>query len=677
VLYQKSILGGLVVTAALLVSLLILVGQPSHADAATSSQFVAAVNTSGLAGEVRDINSGEPIFGIEVCARRPFAPRACTYTRLDGQFLLPGLLPGNYQVFAQDRAGRYVDGCFGMNSCDSPAYIGVGADVTANLAIWLGRAGADSANVEPRPPVEPTAETQPTPDLPTPVPTPEPPPPTPGLPTPPPSPEPPSPPEGEIPVPGNPDAPFLAGAVSQTFPPRNVCAVPLSSLVGTSHCSTSGSDGLWAIELPPGNYRLVVDQGEGCWEPNPTCDSSGLLGVNPSSEITDLFIEVPEYVVPTATAVPPTPVPPTPVPPTPTAIPSPPPPTPQPTTAPATGVLGGQLIAPLLPPINVCAISVDRPELGACGLFNGGGTWELGDLAPGNYRVTAQRGNVCISVDMAPCSDPLIVQVTSTTNRDDLTLDIPLIPDVATPTPVPPTPTPVPPTPTPVPPTPTPLPDGAAPALIDPPVDTRTRTLTSTVPLPRLYDAPDGERITPMFKTTRVVPVHPTLHLNDLVFRVVNGSPGTEWAEVLIAAHPNESTAWVETSNFIWGEAERMIVIDISDRTASVVEDGRVLLTALAEVGASSTQTPVTHGWVQESTTIVAPNFSSWMLPLGIFADDPRAFDGRLPLVGLSGTNDPDQIGQASSNGHVRVEHDVITQIRALVEPGSKVLIRD
>jgi len=204
---------------------------------------------------------------------------------------------------------------------------------------------------------------------------------------------------------------------------------------------------------------------------------------------------------------------------------------------------------------------------------------------------------------------------------------------------------------------------------------TFTHTLTATVAQPSLHTTPGGSVFTPTFNGQALPAVNPTVFGNPLVYRVLAGAPGDAWAKVYVPARPNNTTAWVQTSQFNWGSSNRMLQINVSNNTVTVFEGSNVLLTTSAVTGKSSSPTPRANGWVEEIMAGPSSAYGPRLISLGIFSDALNSFGGGVPKVALHGTNNPGLMGQYASNGCIRVRNEIINQIAGMMPLGSKVVI--
>jgi lipoprotein-anchoring transpeptidase ErfK/SrfK len=63
------------------------------------------------------------------------------------------------------------------------------------------------------------------------------------------------------------------------------------------------------------------------------------------------------------------------------------------------------------------------------------------------------------------------------------------------------------------------------------------------------------------------------------------------------------------------------------------------------------------------------------VFPLNGYSEQLDTFDGGVPVIAMHGTNRPDLVGQAASNGCVRLPNEVITQLNEELPIGTQVEI--
>lgn len=575
---------------------------------------VAPLVPDSIRGTVRNIETGEVVFGAQVCARRNFPElTVCGYSTRTGVFLITDLPTANYQLFATDPSQRYELGCFGLATCDDPQYVGLGQFSLDSVNIWL----EPRFSFAPTPPPVPTPNGVPQSDADCEARNPEFPyfHPADGLCYADPIPPGPTPVASPTPIPGIecPPGTFL-WEDGQCYPIPGATVTPGPTPTVTPTATP-------VAECPPGLFP---------WEDG-LCYPPGGPTVTPSPVPT----VTPDGPTPTPTVTPegPTPTP------SPTATPFPVTATPTPTGEPLIqSTLSGfvtraGLAAPLLE--TVCA---EQPLIGGrvCTSTDVIGFYEFIDLPTGNYVISVNGTEACHGTGSS-CSDPTPIGMVAGTARRGIDIALDPVPQYSS----------------------------------------TVYTLTAQVPVVQLFDGPNGAPINASFDDIELVQVNPTVFGNPLTYRVITGRPDidTGWAEVHMYARPNDQTAWVQTQSFVWGVSETEILIDLGIGQVSVRQGPVSLLESLAEIGGPDSQTPHGDGWVQEILLAPAPHFGSLLLPLGLFSEDLNSFAGSVPAIALSGTNAPDLLGTTNTSGAVRIANADIERIAELVTQGAVVTI--
>ena len=205
---------------------------------------------------------------------------------------------------------------------------------------------------------------------------------------------------------------------------------------------------------------------------------------------------------------------------------------------------------------------------------------------------------------------------------------------------------------------PAPVPDDTTPGRDQENILIAKESVNGVVPV---YDAPGGDRIT--FRDGEVWSY--TYRGNRLVARVIQGERGDEWVQVELPVRPNGSSGWVRAEDFNWSAVAHRIVIDVSDRRVTLYDGERVVATTRAIVGKPATPTPSLSGFLVEKL----PNHSQqnasvvlgdWILMLSFFSEALDTFSGGLPRIALHGTHIPERVGEALSNGCIRIPNEVI-----------------
>ena len=191
-----------------------------------------------------------------------------------------------------------------------------------------------------------------------------------------------------------------------------------------------------------------------------------------------------------------------------------------------------------------------------------------------------------------------------------------------------------------------------------------------------VYDAPNGTRLA--FPDGDVWSY--TYRRNRLVTRLLQGSQGDEWVQVELPVRPNGANGWVRAEHFNWSTVSHHILIDVSDRSVALYEGDNLITSTGAIVGKSNTPTPTLSGFLVEKL----PNHSQqedsivlgdWILMLSFFSEALNSFGGGLPRIALHGTHIPERVGEALSNGCIRIPNDIVETIAQRAPLGTVVNI--
>ena len=197
--------------------------------------------------------------------------------------------------------------------------------------------------------------------------------------------------------------------------------------------------------------------------------------------------------------------------------------------------------------------------------------------------------------------------------------------------------------------------------------------MTGAVPV---YDSPSGTRLA--FPDGDVW--SETYFGNRLVVRVTEGTEGDEWVEVELPVRPNGARGWVRAENFDWSVVNHHIHIDISDRSVAFYEGDNLITSTQAIVGKPATPTPALRGYVLEKLPNHDQKYASivlgdWILRLSFYSEVLNSFGGGLPAIAMHGTHIPERVGEALSNGCIRIPNNIIEVIARAAPPGTVVNI--
>ena len=146
---------------------------------------------------------------------------------------------------------------------------------------------------------------------------------------------------------------------------------------------------------------------------------------------------------------------------------------------------------------------------------------------------------------------------------------------------------------------------------------------------------------------------------------------------VQLPRRPNGITGWVRARDVQVAAVTTRIEVDLSARSVTLFDRGRRILSTTAAIGSSATPTPTGRYYVNQR--LIPSDTSGPFGPgaLGISAFSPVLTGwAQGGPIAIHGTNRPELLGQAVSNGCVRVRNDVLRTLFARSLAGTPVLVR-
>lgn len=147
------------------------------------------------------------------------------------------------------------------------------------------------------------------------------------------------------------------------------------------------------------------------------------------------------------------------------------------------------------------------------------------------------------------------------------------------------------------------------------------------------------------------------------------------WYKVLLNSRPNDAAGWVPAAAVRVTRTPYRLVVDISDRTITMLKRGRKVGAWKAAVGTSANPTPLGSFAISEivKQRRAGGFYGPYIITLTAHSEKLNEFDGGDGRVALHGTNRPDLLGQAVSHGCVRLSNAVITRIARQVPAGAPI----
>ena len=157
----------------------------------------------------------------------------------------------------------------------------------------------------------------------------------------------------------------------------------------------------------------------------------------------------------------------------------------------------------------------------------------------------------------------------------------------------------------------------------------------------------------------------------------VDSSCRATWYRVRLPRKPNGSMGWVRADDVELGKVRTRILVDLSERRVTLYRDGRKVLTTRAAIGSSATPTPIGTYYVNQRLVPSDPTgpFGPGAIGISSFSEILTGWAQGGPIA-IHGTNRPDLIGEAVSNGCIRVRNDVLRRLFAATLAGTPVVVQ-
>jgi lipoprotein-anchoring transpeptidase ErfK/SrfK len=149
------------------------------------------------------------------------------------------------------------------------------------------------------------------------------------------------------------------------------------------------------------------------------------------------------------------------------------------------------------------------------------------------------------------------------------------------------------------------------------------------------------------------------------------------WYHVQLPLKPNGVTGWIRARDVELTDVTTRILVDLSERRVTLYDGGRKVLSTRAAIGTSATPTPTGRYYVNQRLVPRDPNgpFGPGAIGISAFSEVLTGWTQGGPIA-IHGTNRPDLIGRAVSNGCIRVRNDHLRRLFDRVLAGTPVTVR-
>lgn len=137
-----------------------------------------------------------------------------------------------------------------------------------------------------------------------------------------------------------------------------------------------------------------------------------------------------------------------------------------------------------------------------------------------------------------------------------------------------------------------------------------------------------------------------------------------DWLEVRLPARPNGTRGWVKAEWFDLSTTQIQIEVILSEHRLRAWDGKKLIADTPVAIGTPDTKTPTgRHYIVDTEERDPGGTYGPWILGLNAYSEDMDTFDGGAPQIALHGWQNPEAFGRSVSNGCVRMNNDVITQL--------------
>jgi L,D-transpeptidase catalytic domain len=159
--------------------------------------------------------------------------------------------------------------------------------------------------------------------------------------------------------------------------------------------------------------------------------------------------------------------------------------------------------------------------------------------------------------------------------------------------------------------------------------------------------------------------------------RRIDGNCRARWYRVQLPMRPNGVRGWVQAKDVRLMRVWSRIVVDLSARRVTLFHRGRRVLSARAAIGTPATPTPTGMYYVNQRLIPSDPSgpFGPGAIGISAFSEVLTGWVQGGP-VAIHGTNRPELIGRAVSNGCIRVRNDDLRRLFRRAPAGTPVLVR-
>ena len=201
------------------------------------------------------------------------------------------------------------------------------------------------------------------------------------------------------------------------------------------------------------------------------------------------------------------------------------------------------------------------------------------------------------------------------------------------------------------------------------PYETFVANIVDDVTVLDAFVTPDGEPAQFEFAIT-----NPTYFGNPLALMITDRTADERWLKVQIPVRPNGTEAWIRADDAVVTSHRFRARIDLTERAVTVWDGPAVVVETTAVIGSPSTPTPLGSFFVNDFIEKYEGSaYGPHILSLSGFSEALETFGGGIPVIAIHGTNRPELMGGAHSNGCIRIPNEVVEVLADTVPVGTPV----
>jgi len=147
------------------------------------------------------------------------------------------------------------------------------------------------------------------------------------------------------------------------------------------------------------------------------------------------------------------------------------------------------------------------------------------------------------------------------------------------------------------------------------------------------------------------------------------------WVMVHLPVRPNGTVGWVDVGDVDLSTTDNRIEINLTERMLRAYAGSEQIAETQVVVGSPFTPTPTGTFYVTDIVPQTSPTYGPVALATNGYSEIMDKFDTGVPVVALHGTNNPQYVGQARSNGCIRVPNEIIQMLADTMPQGTPVYI--